>query len=411
MLSRPNRPVEVPQRRQGASGTHSSAGPFCRVLTAPGRSAIAVIRVWGAGAIQAVGGAFRANASVPLEQSAPGRLLLGRMGAGLGDEVVAVVLETSTPAVEIQCHGGTAAVGMVLESLGLAAVELADRWELPGLDLPGVDSLAAEALEDLGFASTVLTAEILLDQIHGALRAEIARLAVLIEQEPALARTGLDALLERGAIGLRLLSGWKVVIAGRPNVGKSRLLNALCGFPRAIVDSAPGTTRDVVAFHTAVGGWPVEIADTAGLRPTDHAIERLGIERAQRELAIADLVLLVVDRSECLRPIDRQLIATIDNALVVGNKSDLPPAWEDDDRALGTRTAVTISAERGDGMDSLVALMIESLVPVAPLPGEAIPFRARHLETLGNARSALLAGNPARAARELATLIHGERSD
>jgi tRNA modification GTPase len=411
MLGRPGRTVEGHPELFVASDTHPAAGPFFRELTAAGRGAIAVIRVWGVGAIQAVGSAFRANSGLPLEQSTPGRLLLGRMGAGLGDEAVAVVLETAIPAVEIQCHGGTAAVGMVLESLERAGAQRGQRWELAGLDYPGDDSLAAEAHEDLGLATTVLTAEVLLDQIHGALRAEIARLAELVEHEPAVALIGLDSLVERGTIGLRLLSGWKVVIAGRPNVGKSRLLNALCGFPRAIVDSTPGTTRDVVAFQTALGGWPVEIADTAGLRATNHAIERVGIERAQRELGTADLVLLVVDRSESLRPIDRRLIATIGKALMVANKSDLQPAWADGDPCVGTRTAVTVSAERGDGIDALVAAMIERLVPVAPVPGEAIPFRPRHVEKLAKARDDLRAGDTARAAYELGTLIHGERSD
>jgi tRNA modification GTPase len=411
MLSRPNPGVDGHTGPSIANDTHASAGPFFRVLTAPGRGAIAVIRVWGPGAIQAVDSVFRGNAAMPLERSAPGRLLLGRMGAGLGDEVVAVVLESTVPAVKIQCHGGTAAVRMVLESLERAAAQLGRRWQLPGLDYPGRDLLSAEALQDLGLASTVPTAEILLDQIHGALRAEIARLAELVEHEPAVARARLDALIVRGSIGLRLLSGWKVVIAGRPNVGKSRLLNALCGFSRAIVDSTPGTTRDVVAFQTSLGGWPVELADTAGLRATDHAIERLGIERAHRELATADLVLLVLDRSELLRPVDRQLIATTGNALLVANKSDLEPAWTDGDSDLGSARALPVSAEHGNGLDSLVASMIERMVPVAPFPGEPIPFRPRHLENLRKAQHELLNGNPARAAHELETLINPEHGD
>ena len=143
---------------------------------------------------------------------------------------------------------------------------------------------------------------------------EIAHLINLIGHDATDARQRLDSLIGRARIGLRLLSGWKVVIAGRPNVGKSRLLNALCGFSRAIVDSTPGTTRDLIAFQTALAGWPVELVDTAGLRATNHAIERLGIQLAQGELGTADLVLLVLDRSQQLRPIDRQLIAITANA-------------------------------------------------------------------------------------------------
>jgi tRNA modification GTPase len=390
------------------SQEHANDGPFFTVLSAPGRGAIAVIRVWGKGAIEAVAVGFRANAAVPLLESEPGRLLIGRMGAGLGDEVVAVVLKTEVPAVELQCHGGTAAVEMVLESLERAGARRGRAWEIPRFDYPGGDRLSAEAIQDLAHAQTVLTAEILLDQVHGALGNEIAHVAMLAEQDAAVACVRLDALIERGTVGLHLLSGWKVVIAGRPNVGKSRLLNALCGFSRAIVDGTPGTTRDVVAFRTALLGWPVEFADTAGLRETNHAIERLGIERAQREVRDADLVLLVLDRSESLQPIDRQLIATIRNALLVANKADHQPAWTDGDSGLGTAPVATVSAERGDGMDALVASLIERMVPAAPLPGEAVPFRARHLKILARARDDLRAGNLARGADELGRLIYGE---
>ena len=397
-----------------ASDARSDEGPFFRVLTASGRGAIAVIRVWGAGTIEAVGSVFRANAALPLEHSAPGRLFLGRIGAGLGDEVVAAVLNAPIPAVEIQCHGGTAAVAIVLEALERAACRPGQHWEIPGFDDHGGDSRSAEALEDLCLASTARTAEVLLDQVHGALL-KGDRPPDQPDWPRRYRRAATSRLPHRPRrIGLRLLSGWKVVIAGRPNVGKSRLLNALCGFSRAIVDSTPGTTRDLIAFQTALAGWPVELADTAGLRATNHAIERLGIQLAQGELGTADLVLLVLDRSQQLRPIDRQLIAITANALVIANKSDLPPAWEDRDDGTetgsGARTAVTVSAERGDGMDSLVELITQQLVPVAPLPGEAVPFRRAHLDKLASARAELLAGHPARSIHELQTLMHGNRS-
>ncbi len=391
-----------------ASLEHSNNGPFFAVLTAAGRGAIAVIRVWGEGAIEAVGLGFRPYTATPLDKDVSGRLRVGRMGAGLGDEVVVAVLnETEVPAVEIQCHGGVAAVESVLQSLEHAGVRRGGRWEIPRFDHPGNDGLSAEALEDLAHAPTVLTAEILLHQFHGALRDEIAGIVMLAEQDAAVACARLDALIERSAVGLHLLSGWKVVIAGRPNVGKSRLLNALCGFSRAIVDATPGTTRDVIAFRTALGGWPVDLTDTAGLRATDDAIELLGIERAGRELGDADLVLLVLDRSESLQPIDQQLIATITNALLVANKADLQPAWNVGDIGLRTTPPVTVSAERGDGMDALVESMIERMVPAAPSPGEAVPFRAAHVEKLASARDELRAGNISRAAHELESLIDG----
>jgi tRNA modification GTPase len=375
------------------------------LLTGEGRGAIAVVRVWGVGAIDLVKEVFRPNGIARLDVSWPGRLRLGRIGAGLGDEVVGAVVETAIPAIELQCHGGTAAVSLVQEALERAGAQRCERWELAGFDYPCGDLLAAQALEDLSKAPTVQTAEILLDQAQGALRAEIARLAGLVETDALGGQAGLDALIGRGAIGLHLLCGWKVVIAGRPNVGKSRLLNAFCGFHRAIVDGAPGTTRDVVAFQTAFGGWPVELADTAGLRATANAIEQLGMERTRQELGAADLVVLVLDRSEVLRPIDRQLMEATLGALVIANKSDLPAAWQVDAACLGIEGAVTVSADRGDGVEELVRTIGKRLVPNPPLPREAVPFRPDQLEALRKARDDLMGGRTAAAAERLKTMI------
>jgi tRNA modification GTPase len=377
------------------------------LLTAPGRGPIAVIRIWGCGAIELVSRVFRPLGNIPFDRASPGQLKLGHVGAGLGDQVVATILETGVAAVELQTHGGRAAVSLVLEALQRAGAKRSERSELAGLDYPEGDGLARQALEDLPRAPTLLMAEILLDQAQGVLRAEIARLAELVKANGLSARAGLDALIERGAVGLRLLSGWKVVFYGRPNVGKSRLLNALSGFRRAIVDELPGTTRDVVAFRTAFGGWPVELADTAGMRATPNEVELLGIERARQEFRTADLVLLVLDRSEDLRPIDFQLIASAAGALKIANKSDLPAAWSVDDSGLSPLGAVTVSAERGDGLPGLVAAIIQRLIPDPPSPGEAVPFRRELVEELKKARDNLLTGRPAAAAEQLRSLISG----
>ena len=104
------------------------------------------------------------------------------------------------------------------------------------------------------------------------------------------------------------------------------------GVPSSI--ELPGTTRDVVAFRTAFGGWPVELADTAGMRATPDEVEHHGVERARQEFQTADLALLVLDRSEYLRPIDLRLIASAAGALVIANKSDLPAAWSFEDSGL-----------------------------------------------------------------------------
>ena len=213
---------------------------FVRVLTSERRGAIAVVRVWGTKAVEVVDAVFRPARGKPLAETSPGRLRLGRAGLGLGDEVVAVRLATDMPTVEIQCHGGAAAVGSVVAALEAAGARRVDQSDI-GQDQAD-DPLATQALVDLSLAPTLRTAEILLDQVHGALGREIDRLHRKVELAAAPPLAALDRLIGRAAVGLRLLSGWKVAIAGRPNVGKSRLFNALAGFDRAIV--RPGARRD-----------------------------------------------------------------------------------------------------------------------------------------------------------------------
>ena len=202
----------------------------------------------------------------------------------------------------------------------------------------------------------------------------------------------LDRLIARGQVGVRLTTGWRVVIAGRPNVGKSRLLNALAGYQRAIVDPTPGTTRDLVTALTAFDGWPVELVDTAGVRETDDAIERSGIDRTLQQTETADLVLKVLDRSEPLQVDDRTLMSSPGPALLVANKADLPPAWELCE-ATATASILAVSAERGDGLDHLLATVVAALVPVTPEPGAGVPFRREYLDRLVLARAALAGGN------------------
>ena len=194
----------------------------------------------------------------------------------------------------------------------------------------------------------------------------------MIADDPEGADEGVDSLREKAEVGLKMVDGWRVVLAGRPNVGKSRLLNALAGYERAIVDPSPGTTRDVVTIRAAFDGWPVELADTAGLRASDDAIEAAGVASALVRQGTADLVVLVLDRSGPFTEDDRRWIASYPDALLVANKSDLPPAW--DPEGLGLDVA-TVSAERGDGIEALASAIARRLVPDPPAPGSGVPFR------------------------------------
>jgi tRNA modification GTPase len=281
---------------------------------------------------------------------------------------------------------------------------------MPPASPAGGDPLADLALADLARAPTLLTARVLLDQAGGALREELRRLERLIAHQSDLALSQLDRLIHRAQVGLRLLEGWRVVIAGRPNVGKSRLFNALVGFDRAIVDPAPGTTRDVVSFSTSLGGWPVELADTAGIRAAAGPIESIGIERSQREQGRADLIVLVLDRSLPPHPIDDEFIATRPAAILAGNKSDLPAAWNDDHPRLRSREIVMVSAATGDGLERLIAAVIHRLVPEAPPEGAGVPFRADQVDTLRQVRASLIDGDHEGAVRQLSRMVEGRES-
>lgn len=371
--------------------THERAAVRVAVLTAGGRGAIAVVRVWGDDALRIAGDVFRPLRGKRLDELPAGRLRVGRVGAGMGDEVVAFVVEADPPEVEIQCHGGPAAIALVLaafQDVGAEAVAAGD-W----LARHGSPRVTWEAAIDLPRASTVAAAEILRDQADGALEREIRSILVDLEHDTTAALRSLDGVIDRARVGVHLVDGWRVVLAGRPNVGKSRLLNALAGYGRAIVDATPGTTRDVVTVRTAIAGWPVELADTAGLRDTGDPIESAGVARARAEQGAADLIILVLDGSEPLTSADRELAAIHPSAIRVASKADLPAAWEP-----ATLGALPTSAAQGKGLVELVEAIGGHLASHPIPPGAGVPFRPAHEQVLRRAR-ALLAGGRVAAVR------------
>jgi tRNA modification GTPase len=356
------------------------------------------VRVWGPGALEAADAAFRPAVGKGLAATPPRRPRFGRIGAGLGDEVVAIVLDGEPGGVEIQCHGGSAAIAMVVEALQGEGARLVEPEAFLAASTPS--PIVASAWEDLAQAPTFRTAEILLEQAQGALDREVAGLIAGLGGDDRGVTSRLDTLIDRGRPGLRLVEGWRVVIAGRPNVGKSRLLNAMAGYARAIVAPTPGTTRDAVTIRTAFDGWPVELVDTAGVREAEDLVERSGVERALRERARADLTLHVLDRS---RPLDDRPEPT-GPTLIVASKADLPAAWEPVE-VLGTAPFVVVSAESGTGLDDLGAAIARSLVPAPPVPGSAVPFRAEQLAALTAARAALESGDRRAAEQTLRAML------
>lgn len=394
MNSGPAEPLAGPRRARVA------------VLTPEGRGAIAVVRVWGPGAIEAADAAFRPATGRRLAETRPGLPRFGWIGAGEGDEVVAVVIPGEPPEVEIHGHGGVAAVGLVIEALTIAGAER--RQPVAWVRYDARSLIEAEACVDLARAPTLRTAEILLEQAEGAFERELARIVSLTENDPQQALARIDRLLDRADFGLRLTRGWTVVLAGRPNVGKSALFNALAGYERAIVAPTPGTTRDVVSLRTAFDGWPVELSDTAGLHAADDAVEAEGIELARVRQAGDDLTVLVLDRSQPLTEADHTLMRERPDALFVASKSDLQAAWSPD--AL-SRTIECVSSVTGAGIDRLAGAIALRLIPDVPPPGSAVPFRPGHARRLQHARDALHAGDRAAAVTSLEALPTMKRGD
>ena len=305
------------------------------LLTPPGTGAIATVEVAGPEAWNRVRELF--GGKMP----EAGRFQFGKLA---GDDVIVAVKRDDL--VEIHCHGGRRVVDLVCEQFNIKPTR-GNGWAV--CDAP-----------------TFRTASILLDQHHGAFDRAVESL--LDSFDPA----KLAELATFAPLGRHLVTPWKVAVAGAPNVGKSSLVNALAGYQRSVVSPTPGTTRDVVTVQLAFDGWPVELADTAGLRDpfllagraSDGVLEAEGIALAEAFLKEADLVLWVLDASETPGADAPGSPA----GLTILNKCDLPVICD------APPDAIRVSARTGEGTPGLAATIARTLVPVAPPPGAAVPY-------------------------------------
>ena len=357
------------------------------LLTPPGAGAIATVEVRGPSAWPIARELFRPAGKPLPEQPVLHRFWFGRLGDA-GDEVILAVKAVEHPAgrgvpgegvvLELHCHGGRRVVRWVIEQFtARGCVESSrsgGRQLLSGgcqppefFALGGLTPPAPSAIDLLPHAPTLRTASILLDQHHGAFDRAVRHILDHIERAGPL----LADLARFAPIGHHLVSPWRVVVAGPPNVGKSSLVNALAGYQRSVVSEVAGTTRDVVTVPVAFDGWPVELIDTAGLRAA-AGLEAEGIDRAKQALVEADLVLWVMDEPH----------PPPSAALAVFNKCDLRPAPPG---FVGVRT----SALTGFGIAELVAAIVRRLVPHVPEPGAAVPYTPRLANLIEAARDAL----------------------
>lgn len=399
-------------------------------LTPAGRGAVAVVGLRGPAALEALAACFERAAGTAVEQIAEGRIVFGRWRSRpdvAGEDVV--VARLADDEWEIHCHGGEAAVAAILASLAAHGAVHAE----PTAWCAGAshDSLTAAALAAWPLCLTERTSAHMAAQAGGALRQACLRLVAVLTAtndaanhsrerahavadssvatesracEPALRQ--LDELLARAPSGLRLTRPWQVALVGRPNAGKSSLINRIVGYERAIVSPIPGTTRDVVAATTAWQGWPLRFADTAGVRSTDDGLEAAGIARSLASHASADLTLHVVDLSQPWTEEDDRLSHTLHArpTLVAHNKSDLvtqPSAAAMAGRPLG----IVVSARTGDGCEQLLDAIVARLIPAPPAPNDPLPFTEAIVAALYDTRRLVAEGALAAAVARLNGLI------
>jgi len=334
---------------------------------------VATVCVAGAEATGRVSSLFGPAAGKPLEYFPIGRVVFGRWTCGGGEGEELIVCRRGQEVVEVHCHGGRMAARSIVDSLIGAGCREAPWQEMAATHED--DPIAAEARVALAVARTERTAAILLDQYRGALRAALIEIQGLLKKNDTGAATDrLRGLNCNAEIGVHLTNPWRVVLTGHANVGKSSLINAILGYQRSIVYEQPGTTRDVVTAHTAIDGWPVELADTAGLREGGNAIESAGVALARQRLDAADMVVLVFDVTGPWTSEAASLLDEWPAAILVHNKCDLvaQPAY---DRPKGLRT----SAVTGAGVQELIRELAERLIPEPPPPGTAVPFSERYV--------------------------------
>jgi tRNA modification GTPase len=370
------------------------------IATGGGVSAVGIVRLSGEDAISAAGRIFRSKSGIKMEDAADRQLIYGELLDSDGrtlDLCLCTVSRakhsyTGENTAEFHCHGSPVVLSAALKALFALGVRQARAGEFTQRAfLNGkLDLAEAEAVIDLIEAETAAAARNAAGQLNGAVSriAEkvssaltdiMAHFFAVIDYPDddiadfelqnhaavmADAEKQLDRLLETYQRGQLLKDGVKTAILGRPNAGKSSLLNALLGYERAIVTAIAGTTRDTLEEKIRLGDTVLRLVDTAGIRETADAVELLGIERSRAAAAAAVLSLAVFDGNERLTADDRKVISLAASAQVriaVVNKTDLPPVIETDELRKSFEHVVFVSSLTGEGIEAL-ADKIASLV-------------------------------------------------
>ncbi|SNS54429.1 tRNA modification GTPase trmE [Anaerovirgula multivorans] len=407
------------------------------IATAPGEAGIGIVRISGEKALIITDEIFESKQGKKLSDYPVRRMTYGYIIDPDRNEKIDEVLVyytkgpytyTKEDVVEINCHGGVIPVKKILELVlrkGARAAEPGEFTKRAFLN-GRIDLAQAEAVMDLISAKTDKGFDVALDQLEGALSKKVsvtrqklmdmlAHIEVSIDfSEEDIDEVTLDYLLHKSKevekdievllktadTGKILREGLSTVIVGKPNVGKSSLLNALLRESRAIVTEVPGTTRDVIEEHLNIRGIPLKIIDTAGIRETEDIVEKIGVEKSKEFFNKADLIIFMLDISTKLTKEDLQILELIENkkALILMNKTDLPQK-ADLDKAkelIKNKKIIKISLIEEKGLEE-VEEAIEELVYKGEIKAKdrLLVTNVRHKNSLERALQSMKEGTEA----------------
>ena len=327
-------------------------------VTPSGRAAIATIVVRGPNAINVVADFFESASKKTLTEVSINKILFGQWQAPhtAAEDLVVCLREINV--VEIHCHGGTAAAESISACLQSRGCVETSWQQLTSSHCDG-SAYCQDVWKLVPLTTTMTSTQIALRHAMGEIDQLLDNVRQEIRNDKIAAATALlKPYIDTYELGRHIVDPFVVVIAGRPNAGKSSLLNTITGVNRSIVNQQAGTTRDVLQYKTILGGWGISFWDTAGIRADAQALERLGIAKAEQALATADLVIWVHDVTENwpsqVKQVERELNGI--NYLLVVNKTDLQQAGGN------LPFHIAVSAETGEGIEQLSATIVERLI-------------------------------------------------